>query len=218
MKQLSSNRAKALQFDRGMADQIFARDDYSCLFCKRNYRMPENMTMVELQIKDPMHFIPKSHGGLGIRKNGGCGCRYHHHMYDHSPNEQIHNEMTAIFADHLKEVEPGWDQKDLVYIKTLREPQMARKKTKPKKDMQMDIFGGEIECDKIEKPKLKRATMKDLFRAKNGYKEGYKCRNCVHFKAMRANRIFYKCEILGISSSIATDIRKNEVACNRYEE
>ena len=124
--------------------------------------------------------------------------------------------MIEIFMRHLKSKEPGWDIDDVIYKKgmALNCYQHGVKQ----KFMQHDIFGGSIEAEKIQPPKFKRMTMKEAFRSRHGYKEGLKCVNCSHFYNGRYNnKNFYKCKKLGVTSSIATDIRKKDVACNLFE-
>ena len=82
---------------------------------------------------------------------------------------------------------------------------------------QLDLFGGEVKVS--EKPSYSRTTMKNAFRTCYGYKEGSYCKNCKHFVEQRYNRKrYFKCDELGITASSATDIRKNDVACNLYME
>lgn len=54
------------------------------------------------------------------------------------------------------------------------------------------------------------------WKLENNYRKadnGMRCANCVNIVGTR----FYKCRLLGISSSSATDIRLSYV-CNRFEE
>lgn len=62
-----------------------------------------------------------------------------------------------------------------------------------------------------------RRTYKETFRMLNGYNPEHKCGDCIHFVRARYNRVYYKCEILGLSNSASTDIRVNDVACIRWE-
>ena len=87
---------------------------------------------------------------------------------------------------------------------------------------QLDIFGNATPLKELleEKTNIQhggRITKKSLFRSINGYKQGFYCKNCKYFKELRHNRKYFKCEKLGITSSEATDIRKNDIACNLYE-
>lgn len=54
------------------------------------------------------------------------------------------------------------------------------------------------------------------WKLENNYRKadnGMRCANCVNIVGTR----FYKCKLLGLSSSSATDIRLSYV-CNRFEE
>ena len=70
----------------------------------------------ELFIKDIMHYIPKSFGGLGIPQNLALGCRYHHSMLDHA-NINHREEMQEIFREYLDLLYPDWNENDLYYKK-----------------------------------------------------------------------------------------------------
>lgn len=58
------------------------------------------------EIKDIMHFIPRSQGGLGIEQNGVLGCRYHHMLLDNG-NKGLRDEMLKIMEEHLRMSYPG---------------------------------------------------------------------------------------------------------------
>ena len=81
---------------------------------------------------------------------------------------------------------------------------------------QIDIWGNETE------PFYKVNTnisIKERFRRKNGYKNGFKCSQCkYHHRFDYNNKYFHKCEKMGISHSTATDIRLKDEACNLFEE
>lgn len=105
---------KMLQFDTDTRIAIHNRDR-GCIFCKIQFQM-EKATEFELEMRDCMHFIPKSALGLGIEQNGAEGCRYHHHMLDNG-NQGARKEMLKIFEEYLKEQYTDWKKEDLVYRK-----------------------------------------------------------------------------------------------------
>ena len=108
---------KLLQFSKPTIERIFERDNCSCLFCKCGYYTEnKNLSELEFNIYDPMHFIPKSKLGLGIEENGVCGCRYHHHLLDNG-NKGLREEMLLIMEEYLKLCYPNWDKEKLVYKK-----------------------------------------------------------------------------------------------------
>lgn len=76
-----------------------------------------------------------------------------------------------------------------------------------------NIFGEEI------KPAFKKGlSIKDKFRRLHGYLEGGLCRNCKYFqKFSYHDRNYYKCLLMGLSNSEATDIHLKDTACNAYK-
>lgn len=84
---------------------------------------------------------------------------------------------------------------------------------------QIDIFGNEVDVETIiEKKTKKRLTIKEKFRQIHGFKEGFKCANCIYLWCnFHNNKNYYKCEKIGISNSKATDIRLKDIACNLFE-
>lgn len=103
------------QFDEETRRIIYYRDNETCIFCKIGFHM-ENKDQMLYQIKDIMHYINKSQGGLGIPQNGALGCRYHHSLLDNG-SEGLRPAMLAVFREHLRQQYPDWDEKDLVYRK-----------------------------------------------------------------------------------------------------
>jgi len=75
-----------------------------------------------------------------------------------------------------------------------------------------DLFGGET---KYVEPKPKK-----LIDALSNYRHSEsdkKCKNCSNLIKKRQNmKNYYKCALLGVSRSSATDIRLNNV-CDHYE-
>ena len=109
-----NKRTKATAISDKTKHEVIERDEI-CIFCKIGYHMPKE-NYYELFIKDPMHYIPKSLGGLGILQNLALGCRYHHQMVEHA-NINHREEMQGIFKEYLKELYPNWNEKDLYYKK-----------------------------------------------------------------------------------------------------
>lgn len=105
---------KLLQFDKKTVQRIMERDG-GCIFCKMHFHMECNDWMA-LKIKDPMHYINKSAGGLGIEENGAEGCRYHHGLMDNG-NKGVRAEMLDLMREYLKGKYPGWDESKLRYNK-----------------------------------------------------------------------------------------------------
>lgn len=108
---------KLLQFSKETREAIYKRDNYSCLFCRLGYHIVgKNLSSIEFNIFDAMHFINKSQMGLGIEENGVCGCRYHHSLLDNG-NKGLRKEMLSIMEEYLKSKYPDWNKDDLIYRK-----------------------------------------------------------------------------------------------------
>lgn len=108
---------KLLQFSKETREAIYTRDNYSCLFCRLGYHIVgKNLSSIEFNIFDAMHFINKSQMGLGVEQNGVCGCRYHHSLLDNG-NKGLRKEMLSIMEEYLKSKYPDWDKDKLIYRK-----------------------------------------------------------------------------------------------------
>lgn len=110
-----SKQARAREFGPKARQEIYYRDNASCIFCRKGYRM-EGATWLALEIKSVMHYIPKGQNGLGIPQNGALGCQHHHGMLDNG-NQGRREEMLEIFREYLKEHYPDWNEEELVYSK-----------------------------------------------------------------------------------------------------
>lgn len=106
---------KRLQFSAKTKKAIYERDGDMCIFCRMNYHM-EGTSCFEYALKDCMHFVNKSAGGLGIEQNGVTGCRYHHGLLDNG-SHGLRIEMLQIMENHLKDCYPDWDKNKLKYGK-----------------------------------------------------------------------------------------------------
>nr|DAY66533.1 MAG TPA: 5-methylcytosine-specific restriction enzyme A [Caudoviricetes sp.] len=110
-----SRQARAREFNTTSRRIIKERDRYQCIFCRMEYRMgevkgysPDSLTI--------MHYIPRSHGGLGIPQNGALGCIYHHTMLDNG-NKGYRGEMLQMFKQYLQNHYPDWSEDALTYSK-----------------------------------------------------------------------------------------------------
>ena len=112
---MKSKQAKCREFGKKAREEIKARDNNKCIFCAADYRM-DGATWYGQSLLSIMHYIPRSHNGLGIPQNGAVGCQYHHEMLDNG-NKGNREEMLEIFRKHLKENYTDWDEKNLVYDK-----------------------------------------------------------------------------------------------------
>lgn len=109
-----NKRTKKLQFSQATKKKIAERDQ-ECVFCKLGYSA-EGADPFSIQIKDPMHIINKSQGGLGIEQNGALGCRYHHNLLDNG-NKGLRQQMIDDLKKYMQTLYPGWDPESLVYKK-----------------------------------------------------------------------------------------------------
>jgi len=85
-----------------------------------------------------------------------------------------------------------------------------------------DLTGEEVDENKyflnVDLPS-KRPTIKSEFRRMHGFKNGLHCKNCNHFlEGHYRGKVFFKCQKMGLSHSVATDIRKSDIACSLYDE
>lgn len=106
---------KKTDFSRKTRERIWERDKGACIFCRMGYPAA-GAGYLDLEIKDIMHFIPRSQMGLGIEENGAVGCRYHHAQLDNG-NRGLRGEMLGRFEDYLKGIYPQWSREKLVYRK-----------------------------------------------------------------------------------------------------
>ena len=81
---------------------------------------------------------------------------------------------------------------------------------------QLDIFGGENEIEEQHSTSGRRyKRMQEL----HGNITGKTCKTCKHLLVRNHHgRIYFKCEMLLISNSQATDIRLKDTACGKYDE
>ena len=107
-------RTKALQFPPATIGKMLRRDG-GCIFCGFGYHM-RCTDQMSYTVRDAMHIINKSQGGLGIEQNGVIGCRYHHHLMDNG-NKGLREEMLHIIEDYMTGLYPDWNKEDLIYRK-----------------------------------------------------------------------------------------------------
>ena len=88
---------RKLQFPKKTVEKICYRDHGECIFCSMGYYTECSSEML-LEIKDIMHYIPKSSMGLGIEQNGALGCRYHHGMLKCTYYGQNYIDITENYA------------------------------------------------------------------------------------------------------------------------
>lgn len=109
-----AKRTKACEFSDKERVKIYERDRYGCIFCRMGY-MPTDNTFAKGTLS-VMHYIPRSHGGLGVEQNGALGCQHHHEMMDNG-NKGNREEMLEMFRNYLKLHYHDWDESKLIYNK-----------------------------------------------------------------------------------------------------
>lgn len=130
-------RTKACSISKKTKQIVYKRDKGLCIFCGAP-GLPE------------AHYIPRSHGGLGIPENIVTACRLCHDKMDNSTERK---KMLQQAAEHLESFYPDWNEKELVYNKWRKDKAKDEIETlKPKKNLgKSEIFAEKPQKDK-EKP------------------------------------------------------------------
>lgn len=95
-------RTRALDISPKVKRAVWERDGHICVLCGSQYAMPN------------AHYIPRSHGGLGIEENVVTLCFNCHARYDNSSDRE--SLKTQIRA-YLKGKYPNWNETELYYKK-----------------------------------------------------------------------------------------------------
>ena len=95
-------RTKHTQISASVKRKVWERDHGYCIYCGSPDAAPE------------AHFIPRSHGGLGIEENILTLCRRCHYLFDETSEREY---MRKFFIWYLKEKYPDWSEEKLIYRK-----------------------------------------------------------------------------------------------------
>lgn len=95
-------RTKALDIPKAVKDKVWERDGRCCVYCGTPQAMPN------------AHYIPRSHGGLGIEKNVVTLCHDCHMRYDNTVERPI---IKDFLRQYLISHYPEWDEQNLIYRK-----------------------------------------------------------------------------------------------------
>lgn len=95
-------RTKALDISKKVKDAVWERDGHRCILCGSYQAMPN------------AHYIPRSHGGLGIEQNIVTLCHVCHHKYDNTTERSFLGER---IKHYLKFKYSDWDETKLIYKK-----------------------------------------------------------------------------------------------------
>lgn len=129
-------RTRACAISQKTKLRVYERDKGRCIFCGAP-GLPE------------AHYIPRSHGGLGIEQNIVTACRPCHDKMDNSTARQ---QMLQVAADHLKRFYPDWNEQSLVYDKWHKDK--AQEQIKEQKFSNNQDLNGKI-AEKPQKDKGK---------------------------------------------------------------
>lgn len=84
----------------------------------------------------------------------------------------------------------------------------------PSREITVKMTYGELMAIRI----LIERYQKGQFRKMYGFDYAHRCGDCKHMTYTERNRRWYKCRLMGISASAATDIRLSDPACKRWEK
>ena len=93
---------KKTQISASVKEEVFKRDMERCVYCGSSQAAPV------------AHYIPRSHGGLGIEENILTLCSKCHYLYDHTDK---HTMMKDYFRMYLSVQYLDWNEEELIYRK-----------------------------------------------------------------------------------------------------
>lgn len=96
-----TKRSRATNIPQKVKREVYDRDGGRCIFCGRPG-------------EPNAHYIPRSHGGLGIARNIITACARCHDRMDNSIDRPIY---LAAAESYLREKYPDWDPDKLIYRK-----------------------------------------------------------------------------------------------------
>lgn len=97
---------KATSIPPSVKAAVWRRDFCRCVLCRSHNAGPH------------CHYIPRSHGGLGIEENIWTGCAECHRAFDSEKKDgPMHNRV----REHLKSWYTDWDEDALTYKKYRRD-------------------------------------------------------------------------------------------------
>jgi len=99
-----SKRSKACEISQKVKEEVWLRDNKSCIFCKRY--VPKTYANA--------HYIKRSHGGLGIPKNVVTACPQCHYEEDHGQHTK---EYEKKMKEYLQSKYEDWNEEELIYKK-----------------------------------------------------------------------------------------------------
>ena len=97
---------KILEFPPKTREAIKKRDG-GCIFCIKFGYSGFPPTQI-------MHYVPRSHMGMGVEENGAWGCVKHHQELDNGTDSIP---LRKYFKEYLGSKYPDWDETKLIYTK-----------------------------------------------------------------------------------------------------
>lgn len=97
-------RTKFTDIDKKTKMEVWQRDKGKCIFCD---------CKVEWNFANA-HYIPRSHGGLGIEENIFTACAKCHNEQDNGLNSKEYTEKAKYY---LKSKYKNWNEQNLIYKK-----------------------------------------------------------------------------------------------------
>ena len=95
-------QTKACDISSRVKNAVWERDGHACIICGSHEAMPN------------AHYIPRSHGGLGVEENIVTLCVNCHNAYD---NSHLRSWYRKKIHDYLQSQYPSWDEEKLIYQK-----------------------------------------------------------------------------------------------------
>jgi len=99
---MKSKQAKACDISKVVKNAVWERDGHKCIICGSYAAMPN------------AHYIPRSHGGLGIEQNIVTLCNQCHDSFDNTPARPWYKNR---IQEYLKSLYFDWQESNLIYQK-----------------------------------------------------------------------------------------------------
>ena len=96
-----TKRSRATDIPQKVKREVYERDGGRCIFCGRPG-------------EPNAHYIPRSHGGLGIAQNVVTACYTCHYRMDNTPARKMYIDAAKRY---LRGKYESWDEEDLIYRK-----------------------------------------------------------------------------------------------------
>ena len=102
---MKHKRTKATSISAEIKRIVWERDHHACIICHSSDAFPE------------AHYVPRSHGGLGIEQNIVTLCRTCHDAYDNGKDRAYYQRRIEAY---LKAQYPHWNREVLIFKKGIQ--------------------------------------------------------------------------------------------------